>query len=259
MDLLEREGHLSTAGLVAAEVVLVETVEDLMVGEDADAEVAVDETLVECLVDGIEGDISRIGQYILQALVLLLAVGTDVYLVALRQIVSEGLLEQVKVLVEQRLHRDGKSQMDDGRCRIGGAVAEFDAAEVEGVGEERGALCELEFTTELALDVALFHLRGGLELFTLRLGREAFLVGAVDGVVDVEEVFRHEEHVVGHEREERDLFVIRHREFRHDLNLVALFMGELVLHLERTDGVDIIAKEVDAVRQLVAVGEHVKD
>ena len=126
-------------------------------------------------------------------------------------------------------------------------MAEFDAAEVEGVGEERRALCELEFTTELALDVALFHLRGGLELFTLRLGREAFLIGAVDGVVDIKEVFRHEEHVVGHEREERDLLVVRHREFRHDLNLFALFTGELVLHLKGADGVDIVAEEVDTI------------
>ena len=149
--------------------------------------------------------------------------------------------------------------MDDGRCRIGGSVAELDAAEVEGIGKEAGASGELEFTTKLALNLSLFHLRGSLELFAFGLGREALLIGAFDGIVDVEEVFRHEEHVVRHEREERHLLVGRHREFWHDLNLVALFTRELVLHLKRADGVDIVAKEVDTIRKFAAEGVDVED
>ena len=106
LDLLEREGHLTTAGLVAAEVVFVEAVEDLVVGEHADAEVAIDETLVEGVLDGndLRGkrilgirNFPHLRENIADALVLLLTVGTDVYLVALRQIVGKGLLEQVEM------------------------------------------------------------------------------------------------------------------------------------------------------------------
>ena len=49
LDLLKREGHLSTAGLVALKIVFVETVENLVVGEDADFEVVVGEAVVEGL------------------------------------------------------------------------------------------------------------------------------------------------------------------------------------------------------------------
>ena len=50
LDLFESKGHLSTAGLVALEVVFVETVENLVVGEDTDFEVVVGEAVVEGLV-----------------------------------------------------------------------------------------------------------------------------------------------------------------------------------------------------------------
>ena len=52
LDLFESKGHLSTAGLVALEVVFVETVENLVVGEDTDFEVVVGETVVEGFADG---------------------------------------------------------------------------------------------------------------------------------------------------------------------------------------------------------------
>ena len=44
-------------------------------------------------------------------------------------------------------------------------------------------------------------------------------------------------------------------DFRH----VALLFRELVLHLEGADGVDFVAKKVDAERQLTRVGKHVEN
>ena len=49
LDFLQRQGHLTRAGLVGAEVVLMEAVENLMVGKDAYHQVIVDKSLVERL------------------------------------------------------------------------------------------------------------------------------------------------------------------------------------------------------------------
>ena len=103
LDLLQREGHLTTARLVALQVVLMETVEDLVVGKDTDVQVVIDKTLVESILDGIEGYFCLLGKNIFQSLILLLTVGTDVDLVALGVIVGEGLLEQIEVLMEEGL------------------------------------------------------------------------------------------------------------------------------------------------------------
>ena len=54
LDLLQREGHLTTAGLVALEVILMETVEYLVVGEEADAQIVIGKTLVKGILDGSE-------------------------------------------------------------------------------------------------------------------------------------------------------------------------------------------------------------
>ena len=50
--LLERQGYLAAAGTVALEVVLMETVEDLMVGKHAELQVVVGKALVQRLFDG---------------------------------------------------------------------------------------------------------------------------------------------------------------------------------------------------------------
>ena len=47
LDFLQRKCHLTTTGFVALEVILMETVEYLVVGEDADAQVIVGKALVE--------------------------------------------------------------------------------------------------------------------------------------------------------------------------------------------------------------------
>ena len=51
LDLLQRERHLTTTGLVALEVVFMETIEYLMVGKETDTQVVVSKTLVEGLIN----------------------------------------------------------------------------------------------------------------------------------------------------------------------------------------------------------------
>ena len=54
LNLLQREGHLTTTGLVALQVVLMEAVEDLMISKDANAEVFVSEPLMKGAVNAHE-------------------------------------------------------------------------------------------------------------------------------------------------------------------------------------------------------------
>ena len=117
LDLLQRECHLTTAGLVALEVVFMETVEDLMIGEETDAEIIVSKSFVKSLIDRRKDNIlSHFGKDILQTLVLFLAVGEDIDLIALQQIILKGLGEQVEILMEERLHRDMELQSRKIRC-----------------------------------------------------------------------------------------------------------------------------------------------
>ena len=65
----------------------VETVKNLVVGKHTDTQVVIDKALVEGVLDGIEGYFCLFGKNILQSLILLLAISTDVDLVALVAIV----------------------------------------------------------------------------------------------------------------------------------------------------------------------------
>ena len=55
------------------------------------------------------GELLR-GEDLLQALVLLLAVGTDIDGIAAKLIVPEGLFQKVEILMEERLRRDIEPQ-----------------------------------------------------------------------------------------------------------------------------------------------------
>ena len=77
VQLLQRESHLAATCLVALEVVLVEAVEKLVVGEDAQAQCVVGKALVQGLLHRGEGDaVSPILEDGADAVCLLLAVAT---------------------------------------------------------------------------------------------------------------------------------------------------------------------------------------
>ena len=64
VQFLEREGEFAGTRLVGTETVFVETVEDLMIGEEADMRLVVDKPLVESGVDGSERyPVATVGEY----------------------------------------------------------------------------------------------------------------------------------------------------------------------------------------------------
>ena len=138
-------------------------------------------------------------------------------------------------------------------------MTEFDATEVDGITHELWSCHQLHLTVQLSFYLCTLHLCGRLELFGSGLSRETFLIGTVDGVAHIEEVFRHQQHILRHEREEGDLLPCPCRQLWYDLHLFPLFPRELVLHLKGTDGVDIIAKEVDTVGIFATEGIDVED
>ena len=73
LDFLQRQRHLATTRLVALEVVLMETVKDLMVGQEAGTGVSINKALVQRMVDGHKRQPLLI-QDILQTFLLLLTV-----------------------------------------------------------------------------------------------------------------------------------------------------------------------------------------
>ena len=122
LNLLQRQRHLTTTGLVALEVVLMEAVENLMVGEEARFQVVVGKALVEGFVDRDDRGRWKVergrrivcrwcilfarSKNFLQAFLLLGAVCQDIEFKALQQIVLKGLRQELKVLVEQGLGLD---------------------------------------------------------------------------------------------------------------------------------------------------------
>ena len=79
LEFLKGQRHLASMSTFAAEIVLMEAVEDLVIGEDAYVQVVVDEAAMQCSIDGCEADVCfLVAEDALQAVGLLAAVGQDV-------------------------------------------------------------------------------------------------------------------------------------------------------------------------------------
>ena len=264
LQFLHGERHLSHAGGIRLEVVLMETVEYLVVGEETSLQVVVDEPLVECAVDRLERQGGRcediVGgrvEDILQPLYLFLAVGQDIESIPLGKMVLQRLREQRQVLMEQRLRCDM-----EGHRRIGfrlGSWSEGKPSELvyrldEILGTEQGTL-SLHFAGYL---LAL-HLRGLLHAFGECLVGEAVGIDLGYGVAHIHIILHHDERIVGQELEERDTPIGTCRQFGHDVYLLLLLLRQLALHLEGADGVDLVVEEINAEGQFAAKGIDIED
>ena len=92
-----------------------ETVEYLMVCKDTDSQIIISKALMESFVNAykraLRGERIILGlEDFLQTLYLLLTIRTDIDLVALQEIILEGLTQKFKVLMKERLSRDIKTQ-----------------------------------------------------------------------------------------------------------------------------------------------------
>src|SRR5574344_712551 len=100
-----------------------ETVKDLMVGEKTQPALIIYESFMQCLVNGLKLYIRALGiigtafavsthlaEDITQTLLLFPAVGKNIPFIIRIDILQQGILEQIEILMKQRLRSDGKSQ-----------------------------------------------------------------------------------------------------------------------------------------------------
>ena len=259
LNLFQRQGYLAAAGLVALQVVLVETVEYLVVGEQAEAQVVVYEALVQRLVDGGEADVLVFfGEDVAQTLVLLLTVGQHVELVAFQSVVLQRLLQQVEVLVEERLRRSLKAEGSLLSTFLSLLSSQLYSPERLGIGGELCTGDNLTVALHLLFYLAGLHFGGILQTLRQGLRRKALLVGALDGFAHKCEVLAYQDGVFGQELQHGVLLHLG-RQLGHDVGLLAALLRQLVLHLKGTYGVYLVAEEVDAEGVLATVAEHVED
>ena len=170
LQFLHGERHLSRPCGIRAQVVFVETVEDLMVGEAAHPSFVVGKSFVEGLVDRCEGNGWQLRalpvvcrEDVVEALYLFGAVGEHEHLVALQDIVVEGLAQQGEVLVEDglRRHIEGKGGSGSGV----GPRTQFDGPEPFGSLGKLPFAHELVFLPHLAHDFVALPLVGSFETF----------------------------------------------------------------------------------------------
>ncbi len=223
LQFLHGDGHLARPRLIRLDAVFMEAVEDLMVGEAANLHVVIDESLVYGTVDGnerhgvVQGLVVSCGtvhliENVAQTLLLFLAVGEDIDLVALQDIVGERLSEQFEVLMKQRL-RLGVAR-DGGFALIGTERRQRSLAlpyaddgplqPTEALGEERG-LTQHRLAAHLLAYLLLFEFGSAFHALSHGLRREALVVGALDDVVKIMIVLHHDQRVGGQEIGEGDL------------------------------------------------------
>ena len=110
-DFLEGERHFCVTGVVGTQIVLVEAVEDLMIGVKRGTDRRVTEAFVQrevdrrekCTLSLLVGGLHQLGEDIAQTLLLLLAVGQDESALSAGEIFDKGVQHLLEVLVEQRL------------------------------------------------------------------------------------------------------------------------------------------------------------
>ena len=137
-------------------------------------------------------------------------------------------------------------------------MAELYPPETTGITHPLMTRQQLRLTPQLLFYLVLFQLRSTFQFHPGLIGK-TLLIGTVYRIADIEEVLHHQQRILGQEREKR-YFLLRHRrQLRHDLYPVATFLRQLILHLEGTDGVDVIAEEVNAERIFATVGIDVED
>ena len=121
---LQRERHTSAVGFLALEVVLVEAVKYLMVGEETGLQVIVHITGMKSALHGGESDSCLLVlENLTQAFGLLLAVGKNVEVITICFQLSECGAQEVEILVEQGL--EFYVETHNGAWRRAGLVAKF--------------------------------------------------------------------------------------------------------------------------------------
>ena len=211
LNLFERQCHLARTRLVGRQTVLMVTVKNLVVSKYAEPQVIVSEAFVQGLFDG--GEIYSLTshfsplttKYVLQTLQLLLAVCENAELVAISQILFEGLLQQIEVLVELGLGRD--MERDSGIRQARGTMTHLNATEIDSIARELGTTNQLTLLLHLLHNLVLLLFGSSLQALRKRLFGEALLIDTVDGIANIQEVLEDQYGFFRQERQERHLFL----------------------------------------------------
>ena len=183
----------------------------------------VDESLVQGLVHRIESHgVGFSGKNLLETLVLLLAVGQDIELIVLQQIVFQGTLEQFEILVKQRL---GLCAEGDGHIRRGmWSPGELNALQPHYLFGKSLSTQELRLLVQLLHDGFLLHLGSALQLLVECLSGKSLVINPADGVAHKGQIFDHhrQRQRVGHKLQQRHLFTFDGIHFGHNLHLGSL-------------------------------------
>ena len=230
-EFFERQGHLGVAGVVGAEVVFMETVEDLVVGEEGEAQGLVDKSLVQGFLHGLE----RIGidffKDAFQAVGLLLAVGKNKDAAAREAQVAERFGQQFKVFVEEGLARD--LEFHGGSRHTEGVRPDADALQMRQAVQQGVAAREQALALQFAAHLLGLRLAGGL-LYD-GLPREAFAVDALHLVVNEDEVAYHEAGIIGEVVGEWHQLACRAADVGHDVGSLQTLLRQLGADFEGSD------------------------
>ena len=171
VQLLQAQGHLAAACLVALQVILVKAVEQLMVGKDADTQSVVGKAFVQRPFHGGKGYVvSTVLKDGTDAVSLFQAVAAYVDGVVTGEVFAETLCHHVEVFMEDRLYRS--MERDGSIRRSGGLVTELHPAEIEGAQGELATINQLAFQRDGSI---LLRLTGGDGLWG-----ERFVVHGLD-------------------------------------------------------------------------------
>ena len=270
LEFLHGERHFSGTRTVALEVVFVETVENLMVGEATQLERIVGKPFVKRFVHRLEANVFggraiHIGKDVAQALRLLFAVGQDVERVAMTQIIVEGGHQQIEILMEKWLGRDVKchhaKHLFPTLCTISrrfGQRPDFNASERRRISNKLcGRHQRLGFAERLP-DFLLFHLGGTRQLFGERLLGKAFFIDFPHCFAHESKIFGHQDTLLGQEFEKRNAMSFQHSQLGHDFHSVAFGFRKLILDFERADGINLLSKEIHAKRIFATEREDIE-
>ena len=285
LNLLQRECHLTSAGFIALEAILVITIEQLVIGEV---------TLFGFMVDkaSMNGNRHRIEYHesttlavciedFLQTTYLLIVIGKDIECISVTQQLFKCTCHQFEILMEQRLHLsverhlyifvyifccDSARTSDDDTTTSGNIMQEFLLRRkkirpspfipfLQGRGEVT-IRCK-----HLVVSTPLTHREGlgvGLHLY-LCLLRKTCLTNHPYLISHIVQVLGNNQRIVRQERQERYILILLLQEVRHDRCHLHLLVRQLTDDIERTDTIHFIAKEVDTIRILVAIRIHIHD
>ena len=249
VQLLERHGHASAAGLVAVQGVVVEAVEYLMVGEIARLPVIVDEAFMDGRFDGSECDlVAAVFEDVLQSLGLTRRIAEHEQAVSLVDEARETVGYQFEIFMIQSLWRC--VEYDAGvvvvRSRFLGSCPTNDSHSGKSGGEFLG--------TDHAAQAVGLTLAGYQRGFgVLFVGDSAYARGHVFRVLT--------EHggVVGYDVEQTDSARCVGSVRADHGSLGHLGIAKLRLDVESADGVDFVIEHIHAVGHVVAVTVDVQN